>query len=198
MEERPDGDPNTYIAARTELAGFKFFRGNKEAEDDFQAALSFCSQPSEQAHVRREMAWWMYRAGKFQAAAEQLGAARQVFPELPETTLLLVWVLSDIGRQADAEQMLSGAMLRERDSGEQHAARAVLEWRTEDKESAKNQFREAAQIAPEWMSPHWVENNYSAAVSEAALKLQAIETARRIKELQERQRASAGQQATAQ
>jgi beta-barrel assembly-enhancing protease len=192
-EERHLRESNSYVTERTELAGFKFFAGNKDAMDDFQSALSVTQGAADQAEIRREMAWWMYRAGKLQDAAEQLESARQLYPGSAPTSLLQVWVFSDLGRQADATEALAARPSGQSELAEQQASRAVVAWRTDYKDIAKTLFQQAAQGDPVWMVPQWVRNNFSASAAGILLQLQGFESARRMKEIREHQQAPATQ-----
>jgi len=177
-------------ASHIELAGLEFFFANASALADFKSALEIIPTPPEQSYARREMAWWMYRAGNLPAAADQLEQAHQEFPGFPETLLLLAWVMSDLGRQADAETSLHHPT-DPKHSAEYVAAQAVIRLRTGDTQGAKLLFQQAAHDDAAWMVLRWVQNNYSASAAGVIRQLQALESARRLKEMQERLRAAA-------
>jgi len=170
-----------------EIAGLEFMGGRGEALDEFRAQLPVGLSGRELVDLQQEMAWWMYRAGKLDTAEKELESARQSFPQITDTYLELAWVLTDLGRQADAETMLNKIQPFPVSISRQ-AAEAVIEWRTGRRDEAKNSFRLAAENDPAWMVPRWVENNYSPSVAGVVGQLQAIEIARRQKELQEKQR----------
>jgi len=171
-----------------EIAGLEFLSGRNAALEDFRAQLLMgLSGQEELAELEQEMAWWMYRAGKLAMAEKELESARQSFPQIKDTYLYLAWVLTDLGRQADAEAMLKQVQLFPA-PGPKQAAEAVIEWRTGRRDEAKNSFRLAAENDPAWMVPRWVESNYSPSVAGVVGQLQAIEVARRQKEQQEKQR----------
>ncbi len=170
-----------------EIAGLEFLAGRGAALDEFRAQLPTDSSSREFADLQQEMAWWMYRAGKLDMAEKELESARQSFPQIGDTYLELAWVLTDLGHQADAETMVNHLQTLPFLSGRK-AVGAVIEWRTGRRDEAKNSFRDAAEGDPAWMVPRWVENNYSASVAGVVGQLQAIETARRQKEQQEKQR----------
>lgn len=183
----PNEGNDLYLAARIELAGLEFWNHRKDGFAGFQTSLS--AFPQSRASELRAMAWWMYRAGKLDLAAQQLESARQLFPQSSETSIQLAWVLSDLGRQADAEQMLANEPIRivSRDVlAERLAVRAVVDWRTENRDAANREFQDAAQSDPVWMVPGWIANNYSASTVGVTKQLQAAESARRLKEMQKR------------
>lgn len=136
------------------------------------------------------MAWWMYRARNLPAAADQLEQARQEFPDSLETFILQAWVMSDLGRRADAETSLHHPT-DPKHSAEYLAAQAVIQWRTGDTQDAKLRFQQAAHDDAVWMVPRWVQNNYSASAAGVIRQLQAQESARSLKEMQERLHAAA-------
>lgn len=176
--------------ARIEIAGLKLAKEQGEI-NELLAVLPTGQSPSIEARDRTEIAWWLYSAGRLQDAASQLQTARQLMPQALDSNLLLVWVLSDLGRQADAMEALEKSRVSSMPSWQQRAesdaARAVVEWRTENRDAAKAGFQEAARNDPSWMVEGWVKNNFSASVTGVVRQLQAIELARRAKELQERQ-----------
>jgi predicted Zn-dependent protease len=171
-----------------EIAGLQFLAGRSQAFDEFRAQLLIGPPDEEElAGLERDMAWWMYRAGKLEMAQKELESARQSFPQIEDTSLQLAWVLTDLGRQADAETMLKQAQSFPVSALKQ-AAEAVVKWRTGRRDEAKNSFRLAAQNDPAWMVQRWVENSYSQSAANIIRQLQASEIARRQKEQQERQR----------
>ena len=97
------------------------------------------------------------------------------------------WVLSDLGRQADALAALQTEAGRH---AEREAASALIHWRTEQTEVAKREFAEAVQTDPVWMQPHWAEHNYSAKAAGVYAQLRAAEIARRKEEEAKKHRAA--------
>jgi hypothetical protein len=131
----------------------------------------------------------MYRAGKALDAEKELNAARQRFPQ-QQTYLDLAWVLSDLGRQADAQESLEHfrvnsertkpEQLRVDSEGIEHTAlAALLSWRTDQRDAAKSAFQKLAEKDPAWMEPHWAANNYSPAAAATFSELRLAEIARR-------------------
>jgi len=175
------------LTAQMELAGLQLAADQRGALDEYQRLIGSTSRPPErQAALRREMAWWMYRAGKLDLAEKELEAARQVFPQARETYIGLAWIQSDRGRQADAQALRSQGRPQNAQAG-MEALAAVIDWRTGQQDRAKADFQRAAAADPVWMVPRWVENNYSASAATVIKQLQAAESARRLKEEQERQ-----------
>lgn len=182
----PVATPDNFRASAPAVAqlGVSFFEGKKDSVSEFEMLVSSLETPSANASARREMAWWMYRAGDLIGAQQQLEDARQIYPQASQTVLQLAWVLSDLQRQADASQLLdSGGVLSgfgERDA-ETHAVRALIEWRIEQRDSAAGDFAIAAREDPVWKVAAWVQNNYSAADTNVILQLEAAEAKRRLK-----------------
>jgi hypothetical protein len=73
---------------------------------------------------------------------------------------------------------------------ERNAARAVFKWRTQLQDGAKAQFRIATE-EDVWMSFGWMKNSYPDSAASMIRELEAAETARRAKELQEQQNRAA-------
>lgn len=188
----PDWTNDSYVAARTELNGFAFVRNRKDALPEYKMILVALSPSvSNQSFARREIGWWMYRAGKLDLAARELETARQLMPQSRQANLEEAWVLTDLGRQADAEQVASngavdiGTPTTTDERAERQAVLAVVKWKTEQRQSATSHFQSAALSNPAWMVPRWVENNYSVNTAGVIMKLQTIESARRLKEIQQ-------------
>jgi predicted Zn-dependent protease len=184
----PNEGNDLYVAARIELAGLKFLNHRKDSFAEVQSLLS--GFPQSRAIQQRSIAWWMYRAGKLDLASQHLEAARQLFPQSSETALQLALVLSDLGRQADAEQILSNEPIRsisQEDLAERLAVRAVIDWRTENRDAANRNFQSAVKADNVWMVPRWIANNNTASTAGIIAQLQAAESSRRLKEASARQ-----------
>jgi predicted Zn-dependent protease len=185
-----EGDPNnpSHRMAKVNEAGLQFVNGNKDAFDHFQTILDEApAAPEIRSAILSVMAGWMYRAGKLDLAREQLETAHQILPQDEDVDLQLAWVLSDLGRQADALANISAHNNR----AERFAVLAVVDWQTGERDAAAAQFQSAAREDPVWMVPKWVENSYSSTAAGVIKQLQAAEAARRLKEAQERQRLAA-------
>jgi hypothetical protein len=190
----PDRSNDSYAAARVESTGLAFLRSGKSALGQYHAVLNALpAGASNQSFARREMGWWMYRSGKLDLAASELETARQLMPQSQQANLRAAWVLSDLGRQADAERLATAGVMGipapDFPSADQRAERqavlAVLKWRTEERQAAALQFQDAASKDPVWMVPRWVEDNYSSAAAETLEHLQSAESSRRSKEKQQ-------------
>jgi tetratricopeptide (TPR) repeat protein len=182
----PNEGNDLYIAARIELAGVEFLNHRKDALPEFQALLS--SFPQSRASEMRAMGWWIYRAGKWDLAVQELESARQLYPDSSETRLQLAWILSDQGRQADSKQILGNEPvdLVSHDVLAQYlAVRAVIDWRIEDRGKASSEFQTAAQLDPVWMVPRWIANSYSPSTTAVIRNLQTAATERRSKSAQD-------------
>jgi beta-barrel assembly-enhancing protease len=174
-----------------ELDGLRLLHGDKRAAADFKSGLPSTADISALSKARSEIAWWMYRAGQFNDAEQQLQLARQMIPQAPDTSLRLVWVLSDLGRQADATQILDSIIedpYSQPRHAEIYAARAMLMLRTGQPAQAHQQFQGAAEADPVWMVANWVQNNYSPSAARVISQLQAFESQRRAKSLRQRSR----------
>lgn len=194
-----------YLTPDIELAGLKLLRGDPHPFDSIRSSVTSL-EPLHQARARREIAFWMYRAGRSQDALTELEAARQAAPQSYNFSPL-VWILSDLGRQADAQQALAfspvdlpystpvessdqeerAAVFAARgQQAERAAALAVIDWRTGQHDPAAK-FREAAAADPVWMIHMWPEFNFSRETTTIIRELQSLELARRVKELRDRQ-----------
>jgi len=173
-----------------QLAGLEFLNGRRGALDAYHKLLESGLQANMDAEVRRRMAWWMYRAGKPRDAEKELNAARQRFPQQMQIYFDLAWVLSDLGRQADAQESLehfransertTPEQLRVDSEGiERTALAALLSWRTDQHDAAKSAFQKLAEKDPAWMEPGWAANNYSPAAAATFSELRLAEIARR-------------------
>jgi len=191
----PDWSNDAYAGARVESTGLAFLRSGKSALPQYHSVLTALPPgASNQAFARREMGWWIYRSGKLDLAASELETARQLMPQSQQASLEAAWVLSDLGRQADAERLAAAgsmgipasAMISADQRAERQAVLAVLKWRTEQRQAAGLQFQGAASSDPVWMVPRWVENNYSSAAAGILEQLQSIESARRSNEKQQK------------
>jgi predicted Zn-dependent protease len=164
-----------------ELAGLQFLQGNVNAFNDLLSADTPTNYIDVKASMRREMAFWMYRAGKLDQAASTLEEARQFLPQSTETSLALAWVRSDQGRQADATEQLSN-LRGSYTNDEVQAIQAVIAMRTNQHESANSYFQQAAHDDPVWLVPAWVQNNFSPSATIILKQLQQEEQTRRRKE----------------
>jgi len=181
------------------LAGMEIEKGNQgDARQLLQSSLADASTFSApfRSQMRRELAWWMYRAGKLEDAAKILQDAHQSLPQESETMNQLAWVYTDMGRQADASQSPSaGYSSVTRD--ENNAIFAVIAARTNQHESANVQYQAACADDPVWLVPRWVQNNFSSSTATILKQLQIEELARRKKvadELAREKKAAESQQ----
>ncbi len=138
--------------------------------------------PENEAAARRAMAWWMYRADRPLDAEKELNAAWQGYPQETLTQFELAWVLSDLGRQADAMRAQAQFQKECMEGGEWMALEALISWRTDAKPTAMTAFRGSARYDPVWLEPQWAANNYSPAAAKEFADLRAAELARRRKE----------------
>jgi beta-barrel assembly-enhancing protease len=179
-----DKKSDSYFASSVELAGLQLLNGNQaDATELLRTVLATGSQYSTEfrARMQRELAWWMYRAGRLDDAAKVLEDAHQSLPQESETLLQLAWIYTDMGRQADAMQDLgkiNGSSLR---NAENQAVLAVISIRTNQYSEANNTFQSAASEDPVWTVSRWVENNFSKSIAAAIKQLQTDELARRKK-----------------
>jgi tetratricopeptide (TPR) repeat protein len=174
---------DSYLASAVELAGLQMINGNDaDATRLLRTALASGSSFSTvfRTQMQRELAWWMYRAGKLEDAARVLQDAHQSLPQESETMNQLAWVYTDMGRQADASQSPS-AGYSPVTQGEDNAVLAVIAVRTNQHESANLQFKTACEYDPVWLVPRWVQNNFSNSTATILKQLQIEELARRKK-----------------
>jgi tetratricopeptide (TPR) repeat protein len=179
-----DKKSDSYLASTVELAGLQLLNGNQaDATELLRTALATGSQYSAEFRTRmqRELAWWMYRAGKLDDAAKVLEDAHQSLPQESETMLQLAWVYSDMGRQADAVENVGKTNGGSPLNGENHAALAVISIRVNQHNQANGAFQSAASEDPVWMVPRWVQNNFSESTAAVIKQLQTEELTRRKK-----------------
>ena len=184
----PVSAPLVYLSENEEN-GLKVFC-NVDAESglrDYNAIVEQARGVSQIAELRIAMAGWLYRAGRLDGALKELDMAYQQSPSTPDRGFARAWVLSDLGRQADA---LSALQTEAGRHAEREAASALIHWRTEQTDLAKREFAEAAQTDPVWMQPHWAEHNYSAKAAGVYAQLRASEIARRKEEQTKKHRAA--------
>ncbi len=171
--------PETLSLAQVEGAGLEFTADSKAAFKTYQK-IQDGGFPNLETLImaRRQMAWWMYLAGKLSEAETELELARQSAPRNGRVNHELAWVQSDLGRQADAQKNLAAS--RETDPKDaDDALEAVILWRIDAKKEAQAKFQRAAEADPVWMVSKWVANNYSVDAAAVIVKLQAEELARR-------------------
>jgi predicted Zn-dependent protease len=177
-------ETDPYAAGMVELTGMQVVRENKtDASMTLQSVLTSSPRYSSEfrTQMQRELAWWMYRAGKLDDAAKVLESARQTLPQESETILQLAWVYSDLGRQADAVENIGKINLGSSLDTESHAAFAVISIRANQHSQANDAFQLAAGEDPVWLVPRWVENNFSNSAATIIKQLQIEELARRKK-----------------
>jgi predicted Zn-dependent protease len=180
-------EKDSYLAATVVGAGMQIAKGNQiDATQLLQSSLADTSTfpTAFRTQMQRELAWWMYRAGKLEDAAKVLQDAHQSLPQESETMNQLAWVYTDMGRQADASQSPSAGyspVMR----GEYNAIFAVIAARTNQHESANVQFQAACAEDPVWLVPRWIQNNFSASTTSIIKQLQIEELARRKKVAEE-------------
>lgn len=176
---------DSYAAGTVELAGMHVVREHQtDATRNLQTVLATSPRyPTEfRTEMERELAWWMYRAGKLEDAAKILEDAYQALPQETQTKIQLSWVYSDMGRQADAGgQSVGSAFGASPVADEHYAVLALISVRTNDHSNANHQFQVAAGENPVWMVPRWVQNNYSNSAATIIKQLQTEELARRKK-----------------
>jgi predicted Zn-dependent protease len=183
------GSPFTKAFVNDEESGLKLLCGKEADQAIREYNTRIVQEPgvSHNAELRISMAAWMYRAGRLDEALKELDAAHQQSPSTSATGLARTWVLIDLGRQADALSSLEGAT---GDDAERKAASALVHWRTEQRDLAKQEFARAAQSDPVWMETHWAEHNYSAKAAAVFAQLRAAEIARRKEEEAKKRRAA--------
>jgi predicted Zn-dependent protease len=192
-------EKDSYLAATVVAAGMQIAKGNQsDATQLLQSSLAYASTFSTpfRTRMRRELAWWMYRAGKLEDAARVLQDAHQSLPQESETMNQLAWVYTDMGRQADAGQSPS-AGYSPATQAENNAVLAVISVRTNQHEYASLQFKTACEDDPVWLVPRWVQNNFSNSTASVLKQLQIEELARRKKvadELAREKKAAESQQ----
>lgn len=169
----------TLLTVQVQQFGLEAYAGQVPEVAKFWRDATGKLNAKSEAEMRRQLAWWLFRAGRAIQAEQELRAARQRYPE-SEIGTDLAWVLSDLGRQADAQ-----AVALSKDDGESHALQAVIAWRTDQRDKAKTHFQAAAERDPAWLEPKWIANTFSPATSAVLEELRNAELARR-KEAEQR------------
>ncbi len=159
-------------------AGLELYVGRPRTLEHYRELISARMPPENEAAVRLQMAWWMYRSGKLPEALEELDAARQRDPDDAQIDIDRGWVLSEMGRQADARQVIE----KVKEDDEVHALLAVIDWRLERRDAASNSFRAAIADDLIWMEQRWVANAFNAPTAKVLAELRTAELARRKKE----------------
>ena len=160
-------------------AGLDLFVGRPQALENYRELLRTSMPPEDEAAARRAVAWWMYRAGKLEEAEKELNAAWQGYPQETRTQFELAWVLSDLGRQADAMRPQAQFQKEFMEGGEWMALEALISWRTDAKPTAMTAFQGSVRNDPVWLEPQWAANNYSPAAAKVLAELRTAELARR-------------------
>ena len=163
----------TLLAVQVERFGLEPYAGQVPEVAKFWHDAAGRLNAKSEAEMRRRLAWWLFHAGRALQAEQELRAARQRYPEL-EIGTDLAWVLSELGRQADAQ-----AVALCKDDGEFHALQAVIAWRTDQRDKAKTHFQTAAERDPVWLEPKWIANTFSPATTVVLEELRLGELARR-------------------
>jgi len=163
---------------QTHQAGLELFARRPQALERYRELLKTSMPPENEAAVRSRMAWWMYRSEKLPEALRELDAARQRNPDDAQTNIDRGWVLSEMGRQADAREVLE----KVKADDEVNALHAVIDWRLERRDAASNSFRAAIADDPIWMEQRWVANAFNAPTAKVLAELRTAELARRKKE----------------
>ena len=185
------GEAAADAGLRAESNGLEIFCGvrSDDALLKFDSSIRGLANVVAQGRARMIIAGWLYRAGHLDAAERELEMAHQTAPQEREGQLLRAWVLSDLGRQADALYALGEAS---GDEAERLAASATIHSRTGEENTAKMDFMRAAQADPVWMEPHWAEHNFSVKAAAILAGLRTAEIARRKEEEAKRRGTSAG------
>ena len=170
--------PRTRTIVQAEQGGLDLLAGRPAALRRYDELLrSRLSAPTE-AGVRARVAWWMYRANKPKESLQESDASRQRDPDNEQVLIERGWVLSEIGRQADALEAIEKVDLD--DDG--NALKAVVFWRLEKQDTASQFFRTAVGKNAVWMESRWVANSFNPLTAQVLAELRAAELARRKKE----------------
>jgi len=159
-------------------AGLDLFVGRPRALENYRELVRARMPPENEAEVRLQMAWWMYRSGKLPVALQELDAARQRDPDDAQIDIDRSWILSELGRHADAKQEIESV----EKGDEVYALQAVINWRLERRDPASDSFRAAIADDPIWMEQRWVANTFNAPTAKVLAELRTAELVRRKKE----------------
>lgn len=177
-ELAPKLKPEHGITVEVYGLGLELYRGRRDTLDTYRK-LDLRGQGAQgEALLRRHMAWWMYRSGLLAEAVKELESARQRYPQSGQTDIDLAWLYSELGRQADARQHASGV----EEDDEVYAVRAVIDWRTDRRDAASANFRQAVERDRVWMESKWAGNVFAPATAQTLGELQKAELALREKE----------------
>jgi tetratricopeptide (TPR) repeat protein len=168
----------TLLTVQIQQFGLEAFAGQLPEVAKFWREASGKLNARSEAEMRRQLAVWLFRAGRAIQAEQELQAARQRSPESGQIDTDLAWVLSDMGRQADAQVLAEGIQ----EDDEIRALKAVIAWRIDQRDRAKARFQALAERDPVWLEPKWIANTFSPATASVVEEMRTAELARRREE----------------
>lgn len=174
----------TLLTVQIQRFGLEAYAGQVPEVAKFWRDAAGRLNAKSEAEMRHQLAWWLFRAGRAIQAEQELQAARQRYPQAGMGADL-AWVLSELGRQADASSQAASAGIEVGDEDEILALKAIIAWRTDQRGQAKKLFQEAAEADPVWLEPKWIANTFSPATAAVLEELRTAELARR-KEAEQR------------
>ncbi len=167
----------TLLTVQIQQFGLEAYAGQVPEIAKFWREAAGRLNAKSEAEMRYRLAWWLYRAGRQPQAQQELAAAPQRFPGDRQAYFLQGLVFSDLGRQADALAMINSGQPEEASFAS--AAMAVIRWRTDQRDEAKELFQKAAEADPVWLEAKWIANTFSPATASVLEELRTAELARR-------------------
>ena len=156
---------------RVELAGLNLLSG-----DETLAKSILAQARSDRSDIAPELlgrvAWWYYRAGKYEACAAVLRDGIAQRPGDPGLQVTQAW--NGIQQhQLDDSIRLFTAASADPEWNSPMMGRAVANWQAHHTQDALNEFNAAAKELPEWRNPRWVQAFYSASVAQSVAEIGA-------------------------
>ena len=161
-----------------DIAALEYQAGRPDALEEFNQLLWKMTNAVEEENLHRRLAWSFYLYGRLPEAERELRTGLQQYPERAATHHALGWVLTEMGRQADAQSEL-GLARRGDSDGSDFALEAVILWRIDERDRARDAFRQAVEKDAVWMSEKWIRNQYPPGAASVLMELRTAEVARR-------------------
>ena len=165
----------TLLTVQIQQFGLEAYAGQVPEIAKFWREAAGRLNAKSEAEMRRRLAWWLFHGGRAIQAEQELQAARQRYPQAELVATDLAWVLSELGRQADAQALANGV----EEDDELLALKSAIAWRTDQRDRAKTHFQAAAERDPVWLEPKWIANTFSPATASVLEELRTAELARR-------------------
>lgn len=156
---------------RIETAGLYLMQG-----DETRTKAIWEQARSNQGVIAPELlarlAWWYYRAGKYDAAAAVLRDGMQMRPGDSGLQLMQAWIDLEQHRFEEAIPLFTSATA-DPAWNSPVMGMAIASWQAHHDEEALERFDSAAKTLPQWRNPQWVSALYSPGVAQTAAEMDA-------------------------